>query len=263
MGRSVEAGGDRRNLGLCEDRRGGVTKLLAAVATTVLVFLASGRTDPRADETNEAALRVCLNENLPPFSVRTNQGGVGFDVLVAQALAERLRRRLAVQWYESKLDEDSNTAIEANALLSDGRCDLVAGFLLMKDALGKPGLETASMPDFAGANPADRRRRVTLGTLTATTPYCFAGFAVVLGANAKDRRIRSLADLDDLNLTAASFRGSRTRRRGAASFFPASKAARPTPRSFPFIASTRIGSNARIRNSLVRHFLPVGFNWAS
>jgi hypothetical protein len=168
-----------------------------------------------------------------------------------------------VQWYESKLDEDSNTAIEANALLSDGRCDLVAGFLLMKDALGKPGLETASMPDFAGANPADRRRRVTLGTLTATTPYCFAGFAVVLGANAKDRRIRSLADLDDLNLTAASFRGSRTRRRGAASFFPASKAARPTPRSFPFIASTRIGSNARIRNSLVRHFLPVGFNWAS
>ena len=59
-------------------------------------------------------------------------------------------------------------------------------------------------PDFAGANPADRRRRVTLGTLTATTPYCFAGFAVVLGANAKDKRIGSLADLDDLNLTIES-----------------------------------------------------------
>lgn len=178
-----------------------MTKLLPTLAAMVVVFLASGRIDPRAEETNEAALRVCLNENLPPFSVRTNEGGAGFDVLVAQTLAKRLGRRLAVQWYESKLDEDSNTAIEANALLSDGRCDLVAGFPLVKDALGKPGLETARLPDFAGAKPADRRRRVTLGTLAATTPYHFAGFTVALGAGAKDMRVGSLADLDGLNLT--------------------------------------------------------------
>jgi ABC-type amino acid transport substrate-binding protein len=112
-----------------------------------------------------------------------------------------LHRHLAVQWYESKLDEDSSTAIEANALLSDGRCDLFAGYPLLKDALGKPGLETARLPDFAGARPADRRRRVTLGTLTATTPYHFDGFGVVLGARAKDKSIAGLADLDGLNLT--------------------------------------------------------------
>jgi ABC-type amino acid transport substrate-binding protein len=181
-----------------------VTKLLPTLTATVLVFLASGRTDSRAEETNEASLRVCLNENQPPFSVRTNEGSVGFDVLVAQSLAERLGRRLAVQWYESKLDEDSNMATEANALLSDGRCDLVAGFPLMKDALGKPGLETAKMPDFAGAKPGDRRRPVTLGSLAATTPYYFAGFTVALGAGAKDRHIGSLADLDGFNLTVES-----------------------------------------------------------
>jgi hypothetical protein len=95
-------------------------------------------------------------------------------------------------------------AIEANALLSDGRCDLVAGFPLVNDALGKPGPETARIPDFAGAKPADRRRRVTLGSLAATTPYHFAGFTVALGAGAKDRRIDSLADLSGLNLTVES-----------------------------------------------------------
>ena len=87
--------------------------------------------------------------------------------MTAQALAKRLGRPLAVQWYESKLDEDASSTIEANALLSDGRCDLVAGYPLVKDALGKPGLETARLPDFAGAQPADRRRRVELGTLDA------------------------------------------------------------------------------------------------
>jgi hypothetical protein len=49
-----------------------------------------------------------LNEELPPFSVRNKQGGAGFDVLAAQALAKRLGRPLAVQWYESKLDEDGS-----------------------------------------------------------------------------------------------------------------------------------------------------------
>jgi hypothetical protein len=112
-----------------------------------------------------------------------------------------LNRPFAVQWYESKLDEDSSTTIEANALLSDGRCALVAGYPLIKDALGKPGLETARLPDFAGARPADRRRRVTLGSLTATTPYHFAALAVVLGARAKGKGIATLSDLEGFNLT--------------------------------------------------------------
>jgi hypothetical protein len=115
-------------------------------------------------------------------------------------LAKRLGRPLAVQWFESKLDEDASSAIEANALLSDGRCDLLGGYPLIKDALGRPGVETARLPDFAGARPADRRRRVTLGTLAATKPYHFAALTIVLGGQAAAKRITNLADLDGVNL---------------------------------------------------------------
>jgi ABC-type amino acid transport substrate-binding protein len=168
--------------------------LLIAAALAVLAVA------PSRAEDESTPLRICLNEELPPFSVRSKQGGAGFDVLAAQALAKRLGRSLAVQWYESKLDEDASSTIEANALLSDGRCDLFAGYPLVKDALGKPGLETARLPVFAGARPADRRRRVALGTLTPTTPYHFAGLTVVLAGKAKERRIASLADLEGLDV---------------------------------------------------------------
>ena len=151
-------------------------------------------------EANEGTLRVCLNEDLPPYSVRHGNDGAGFDYLIAEALAKRLGQRLAVQWFESKLDEDSSTRIEANALLSDGRCDLLGGYPLVKDELGKPGLETARLPGFAGAGAADRRRRVTLGTLAATRPYHFAALTVVLGGKAAAKPISSLADLDGVNV---------------------------------------------------------------
>jgi ABC-type amino acid transport substrate-binding protein len=170
-----------------------------SVIAAAFVFLAVAPS--LAEDADKSALRICLNEELPPFSVRNKQGGSGFDLLAAQALAKRLGRLLDVQWYESKLDEDASSAIEANALLSDGRCDLFAGYPLVKDALGKPGLETARLPDFAGARPADRRRRVALGTLTPTTPYHFAGLTVVLAGKAKERRITNLANLEGLNLT--------------------------------------------------------------
>ena len=154
----------------------------------------------RAEPAEEGTLRVCLNEDLPPYSVRHGDRGTGFDVMIAEAVAKRLGRRLSVQWYESKLDEDSSSAIEANALLSDGRCALFAGYPLVRDSLGKPGLDTARLPDFAGARPADRRRRVTLGTLVPTRPYHFAALAVVLGGSAAQKTITSLADLDGINL---------------------------------------------------------------
>jgi hypothetical protein len=67
------------------------------------LFLLTGAS-LRAEDDNGTQLRICLNEELPPFSVRTKQGGAGFDFMTAQALAKRLARRLAVQWYESKLD---------------------------------------------------------------------------------------------------------------------------------------------------------------
>ena len=160
----------------------------------------SGLSVRAEDDSETTPLRICLDEDLPPFSVRNGQGSAGFDLTTAQALAKRLGRPLAIQWYESKVDAEASSTLEANALLSDGRCNLVASYPLVKDALGKPGVETARLPGFAGAQPADRRRRVGLGTLTPTMPYYFAGLTVVLGEKAKERRIARLADLEGLNL---------------------------------------------------------------
>lgn len=170
------------------------------LASAALLWVGHGATAPRAQETDAAVLRVCLNESLPPYSLRNGESGSGFDFMIADAVAKRLGRRLVVQWFEDKIDEDSSSAIEANALLSDGRCELVGGYPLVKDALGKPGLESARMPDFEGARPADRRRRVTLGTLAATRPYHFAALTIVLAGKAVERHIGSLADLDGVEL---------------------------------------------------------------
>ena len=95
-----------------------------------------------------------------------------------------------MQWYESKLDEDSSSTIEANALLSDGRCDLLAGYPLVKDALGKPGLETARLPDFAGARAGGPAAAGDAGSFERRpAPYHFAGLTVVLGGKANDKHI--------------------------------------------------------------------------
>ena len=66
------------------------------------------------------------------------QAGSGFDVLLAQAIADRLGRPLTIQWFESKLDEDSSPQLEANALLSDGRCSLVGGYALTRIPSSSP-----------------------------------------------------------------------------------------------------------------------------
>jgi len=77
--------------------------------------------------TAEQVLKVCLDEDLPPLSAH-HRGAPdsGFDVALAETIAKRFGRPLEIQWFESKLDEDSSPALEANALLSDGRCALVA-----------------------------------------------------------------------------------------------------------------------------------------
>lgn len=145
-------------------------------------------------------LTFCLDENVPPWSMHRSADNSGFDYAVASAIAQRLGRPFAVQWFESKLDEDASTTLAANALLSDGKCQLFGSYPLLRDALGKPGAETARMPDFEGAKRADRGRRVALGTLVPTKPYHRAVFTVVLGHGAAGKTINSLADLAGLKL---------------------------------------------------------------
>ncbi|MGA2287346.1 substrate-binding periplasmic protein [Bradyrhizobium sp.] len=146
-------------------------------------------------------LTVCLDEDLPPMSLH-HRGAPdsGFDVALAQAIATRLDRPLKVQWFESKLDEDSSPALEANALLSDGRCSLVGSYALTKDSLVVPGIKTAKLPDFEGATGPDHRRRVPLGVLVPSQPYIYSPLTIALGPKARDRRIGGVGDLAGLRI---------------------------------------------------------------
>jgi ABC-type amino acid transport substrate-binding protein len=174
-------------------------RLLWALGLAAFCFIAQNVEAARSEDAG-GMLRVCLNENLLPYSVRRGDSGTGFDLMIAEAVAKRIERTLVVQWFGTKLDTDSRFAIEANALLSDGRCDLLGGYPLIKDALGNPGPQSGRLPDFAGMKASDRRRQVKLGALAATRPYHFAPLTVVLGPKAASRRISSLADLDGVNV---------------------------------------------------------------
>jgi len=154
---------------------------------------------------SEDPLKVCLDEDRPPFSSHhRGKPGSGFDVALAQAIADRLGRPLKIQWFESKLDEDSSPQLEVNALLSDGRCSLVGGYALTKDSLVVPGLKTARLPDFDGATRDDRRRRVELGVLAPSQPYIYSPITVVLGPRARGRKVNGIGDLTGLGLVIES-----------------------------------------------------------
>ena len=173
--------------------------LLAGAMATVLLAMA-----PAARAADEP-LKVCLDEDLPPLSAHhRGKPDTGFDVALAQLIAERLGRPLKIQWFESKLDEDSSPALEANALLSDGRCALVGGYALTTDSLKVPGVTTAKLPDFDGATRDDHRRRIPIGVLVPSQPYIYSPMTVVLGPKAKERKITDIGDLAGLRLTIES-----------------------------------------------------------
>lgn len=172
-----------------------------AINVAALLILVSAMPAAAAGE----VLKVCLDENLPPLSAhRRGAPDTGFDVALAQAIATQLGRPLKIQWFESKLDEDSSPALESNALLSDARCSLVGGYALTKDSLVVPGVKTAKLPDFQGATRDDRRRRVPLGVLAPSQPYIYSPLTVVLGLKARDRRIADIGDLAGLRIAIES-----------------------------------------------------------
>lgn len=146
-------------------------------------------------------LKVCLDEDLPPLSAHhRGEPDSGFDVALAQAVASKLGRPLKIQWFGSKLDEDSSPALETNALLSDGRCSLVGGYALTTDSLVVPRVKTAKLPDFEGATGPDHRRRVPLGVLAPSWPYIYSPLTIVLGPKAHNRRIGGVGDLAGLRI---------------------------------------------------------------
>ena len=169
-----------------------------AVGAVLLATAAAARAD-------DDPLKVCLDENLPPLSMhQRGKPDSGFDVALAQAVAGRLGRPLRIQWFESKLDESSSPALEANALLSDGRCALVGSYSLTRDSLKVPGVKTAKLPDFEGATRDDRRRRVPVGVLAPSQPYVYSPLTVVLGEKARGRKISGVGDLAGLRIAIES-----------------------------------------------------------
>src|SRR6202790_2263864 len=173
---------------------------LAASPAVLLLGVAAVTAARAADE----PLKVCLDEDLPPLSAHhRGMPDSGFDVALAGAVAGRLGRPLQIQWFERKLDEDSSPALEANALLSDGRCSLVGSYALTKDSLVVPGVKTAKLPGFEGATRDDLRRRVPLGVLAPSQPYIYSPLTIVLGPKMIEKALektrgRGIAGVGDL-----------------------------------------------------------------
>lgn len=146
-------------------------------------------------------LRVCLQRHDPPLSQFGDNGEPrGFDVALSRAIGERLGRPFVAQWFLTRIDPDADPATEANALLSDGRCELVAGYALIADALGRPRVAKGKLPPFEGRKPEDRTRLIPLGELVPTTAYRFDAMAVVLSPALAGRSVHKLADLAGLKL---------------------------------------------------------------
>jgi ABC-type amino acid transport substrate-binding protein len=171
--------------------------VLRLSAPAIVLAMAAMTPARAADE----PLKVCLDGDLPPVSAhQKGKPDSGFDIALARAIADRLGRPLKLTWFESKLDEDSSPALEANALLSDGRCALVGSYALTQDSLVEPRVKTAKLPDFEGATRPDRTRRVPLGVLTPSVPYIYSPLTVVLGPKVHDRRIADVGDLAGLRI---------------------------------------------------------------
>lgn len=165
----------------------------ASLALVVFCGAASAQT---------SLLRICMNEDVPPYSVARGDSGSGFDVALATALAKHLGRSLEIQWFESKIDDESSPTLEANALLSDKRCDLMAGYPLVEHSLGRPAAKSARLPDFRGSGPKDRRRRVELGEVIPSRPYQRAPLALIFAPGVAKRPIANLGDVEDLRFGA-------------------------------------------------------------
>ncbi len=170
--------------------------LRAARLAAAALLLGAG-VAAHAAATQPRSLRVCLDRNNGLNSTqRGRDAGSGFDLAMSRAVAERLGRRLVVRWFSYNEDLDAVPAREVNALLSAGACELVGGYALAADALGKPNVSAASLPDDDDAAPgAKRHRPVALGVLAPSHAYRRSPFTVVLGPGVGKQPITSLGDL--------------------------------------------------------------------
>ena len=159
---------------------------LAATAAALMLITAV--------KAQPAPLTICLEEDSPPLSFSFGPRKGGFDHGVAEEIAKRMGRPLKVQWFESENDEEAVPVWEANALLSDGLCDLIAGYPLLGSTLGKPETDKGAVPEYEGMKRSERGRLVKLGVLSATQPYYRAGYGVIVGPAADPAKVGGMKD---------------------------------------------------------------------
>jgi ABC-type amino acid transport substrate-binding protein len=126
-------------------------------------------------------LKVCLEEDSPPYSYKFGKKIGGFDYHLSIELAKRMERDLKVQWYETERDEETIPKLEANALLSARLCDLIGAYPLIASALGAAPQQTFRLPDHDGQKRSERLKLVKLGVVTNSVPYNRMVFASVVG----------------------------------------------------------------------------------
>jgi ABC-type amino acid transport substrate-binding protein len=149
-------------------------------------------------------LRVCLDADAPPYSMKRGEIEEGFDLSLTKAVALRLNRTLRTQWFESEFERESSLARDVNALLSADRCDVVAGYPLFVGGIGPARVPFAPLPPLVGGGGGKRSTPVRLGTLIISRAYQFVPLEVILGPEHAGLKITSLADLAGLRLGAAA-----------------------------------------------------------
>lgn len=140
-------------------------------------------------------LRVCVSEDSPPQSNVHKGKATGFDIRLAQAVADASGRVLKIVPFETEFEKESTLAHEVNALLSSGQCDLVSGFPLLRSDLGPASRPSARVPDHPGAKRKRDRPFVPLGELVASVPYQASTLGVV--QSPQQAPVNTLMDLKD------------------------------------------------------------------
>ncbi len=140
-------------------------------------------------------LKVCVSEDSPPQSNVHRGKATGFDIRLAQAVAEAAGRELKIVSFETEFEKESTLSQEVNALLSLGLCDLVSGFPLLKTDLGPATRPNARVPDHPGAKRKRDRPFIALGELVASAPYQTNTFGVV--QSPQQPPVNTLIDLKD------------------------------------------------------------------
>jgi ABC-type amino acid transport substrate-binding protein/cytochrome c5 len=167
---------------------------------------------------NEAHLTACLARNAGAISGMRDNGGVGIDYRVSQALAKQLGLKLKVEWFEGEVEEDSDPVLQTYAMLSYPLCDVVLSHPRFAPSIGEPMTPAAALPRWYGMpteldtvtnrRVTSRLPHVTLKPITVTAPYMRAEVGLVYREG--DPEPQGLHDLDGrrLAIQQGTFSGS-------------------------------------------------------